>query len=240
MSAVRGHWLTLFSLLESSRRPGTPATTKVRPYAHSTTVFALLWNHSGLESGLEIIVVECGLFCSSVDADLAPQTLAKGDMQQALIKACEQGLLGSITSDQVAGFIATIDVGMIADSGEVKYEDWIKRYAGDFFSVHRAFQGRDESTGMPKWDTVIACFEALDNAKGPSSQSAMRHEVGLSSLACTLSLPGFCVRAVASGVREFHPSRPRPHDMDPLRSPWLAACQSHPITRFVRAHGALL
>jgi hypothetical protein len=132
MLAVRSHWLGLYQLLDKSRRPGTPDSSRM---------------------------------------------LIKGDMQHALVKACETGLLGSITVDQVPRIIASIDKALVTDSGEVRYEEWIKKYAGGFFAVHKALQGKDARTGLPKWDSVIACFEMLDAAKGPSSQAALRHEV---------------------------------------------------------------
>ena len=43
--------------------------------------------------------------------------------------------------------------------------------------MHRALQGKDAETGLPKWDSVISRFEMLDAAKGPFSQAALRHEV---------------------------------------------------------------
>ena len=132
MLAVRSHWLGLFQLLDKSRRPGTPDSSRL---------------------------------------------LIKGDMQHALVKACETGLLGSITVDQVPRIILSIDKALVTDSGEVRYEEWIKKYAGGYFAVHKALQGKDARTGLPKWDSVIACFEMLDAAKGPSSQAALRHEV---------------------------------------------------------------
>lgn len=94
---------------------------------------------------------------------------------------------------QVPELVAGIEgEQLIAADGNIKYEEWIKKYARTYFSVHKAFQGFHKETKMPMWDRVISWFETLDASRGPASEC---HEVSWDHFRKVLTRAGVELRS---------------------------------------------
>jgi Ca2+-binding EF-hand superfamily protein len=105
----------------------------------------------------------------------ADKTLTTQDMQVVLQRAAESNIMGDVTKDHIPEIVANIDGALLTDTGHVRYEEWINKYAHRYFTVHRAFQGHvHDGSNRTVWDALIAVFEMLDATRGSDGD---RHEV---------------------------------------------------------------
>ena len=52
----------------------------------------------------------------------------------------------------------------IADK-EIKYDEWLQKYAGDYFVVFQAFNAAHPVYKLPLWEVVVSCFEILESSR---------------------------------------------------------------------------
>jgi Ca2+-binding EF-hand superfamily protein len=103
------------------------------------------------------------------------KVLPKQDMQLVLQRAADMNLMGDMAKEHIPEIVGNINGPILTDAGHVRYEEWIKKYAHRYFTVHRAFQGLvQDGSNRTVWDAVISVFEMLDATKGAEGE---RHEV---------------------------------------------------------------
>lgn len=111
--------------------------------------------------------------------EASPGCLARSDMVHVLMDAVDAGLLAhGLMRQDVPGIVAAIDPKLLAPSGEVRIEGWVGAYSSPFLQIHSAFQGKDRESGLPRWDTVISCFEIVDAAVQSVPAAAKRRPAG--------------------------------------------------------------
>ena len=101
----------------------------------------------------------------------------------AFNKALQEGLKqnvfggGKVTIEQLADLVNQLEDPKIKDpkTGHIHYDEWLKKYVGDYYVIHNAFMGLEHARGMPRWDAVIACFETLDKCNATSKSPESEH-----------------------------------------------------------------
>jgi Ca2+-binding EF-hand superfamily protein len=92
--------------------------------------------------------------------------LTPDQFQRALTKGLDQNLLGSggkMTPEQITDMVSNLDPKLkVKKTGEIQYDEWLRKYVPDQYEIHFAMTGDDTTTSMPKWDALIASFETLD------------------------------------------------------------------------------
>ncbi len=62
---------------------------------------------------------------------------------------------------QIPDLIANVHSNLLNEKGEVKYEQWLHKYAKDFFTIHMAFQGVHPVTKLPKWYVYMHMYVCM-------------------------------------------------------------------------------
>ena len=100
--------------------------------------------------------------------------LDRADFQSELL-FCRQELLPDVTAEQIMALTASLGPEFVADK-EVKWDVWLRKYAGDFYLIHHAFQpeGKQALNRIAPWDRVMTCLEILEKSRSIESSRVWR------------------------------------------------------------------
>jgi len=103
------------------------------------------------------------MFLDAQKANNARGRLGRPDFQHVLVEARKQKIL-DIQEDQIRNAVLSLEAKYVYER-EVLWEDWLQKYAGDYFKVFKAFEGPHPTHKLPRWDVVASCFEILESSR---------------------------------------------------------------------------
>lgn len=94
--------------------------------------------------------------------------------QQRLMQAKQQNLLPGVEEEQIVALVVSLEAKYIADK-EIKYDEWLQKYAGDYFVIYQAFSAAHPTYRLPLWEVVVSCFEILESSRSIISTRMWRY-----------------------------------------------------------------